>query len=38
MLRETLHRPNTVRVAFEVLEGPTPVAVALDALEPAPVE
>ena len=38
VIRETLHRPNTIRVAFEVLEGRTPVAVALDALEPAPVE
>ena len=37
-IREALHRSNTVRVAFDVLEGPTPVAVALDALEPAPVE
>ena len=38
VIRETLHRPNTIRVAFDVLEGSTPVAVALDALAPAPLE
>jgi len=32
VLMETLERPNTYRVAFDVLEGPTPVAPALDAL------
>jgi nucleoside-diphosphate-sugar epimerase len=32
VLLETLQRPNTIRVAFEALEGPTPVAQALDAL------
>jgi nucleoside-diphosphate-sugar epimerase len=32
VLLETLPRSNTIRVAFEVLEGPTPVAQALDAL------
>jgi uncharacterized protein YbjT (DUF2867 family) len=29
---ETLERPNTYRVAFDALEGPTPVGPALDAL------
>src|SRR5688500_8827302 len=38
VIRESLHRPNTVRVPFDVLEGPTPVAAALDALEPGPAE
>jgi len=38
VIREALHRPNTVNVAFDLLEGSTPVAAALDALEPAPVE
>jgi nucleoside-diphosphate-sugar epimerase len=32
VLLETLVRPNLARVAFDVLEGPTPVAQALDAL------
>ena len=32
VLLESLERPNTIRVAFEVLEGPTPVGDALDAL------
>jgi uncharacterized protein YbjT (DUF2867 family) len=32
VLLEALQRPNTIRVAFDVLEGPTPVAHALDAL------
>src|SRR5215210_6986050 len=38
VIREALHRPNTIHVAFDVLEGQTPVGVALDALEPARVE
>jgi|SRR5215208_177456 len=38
VIREALHRPNTVNVAFDLLEGSTPVAAALDALEPATVE
>jgi uncharacterized protein YbjT (DUF2867 family) len=32
VLLETLERPGLARVAFDVLEGPTPVGVALDAL------
>ena len=32
VLLEALQRPNSIRVAFEVLEGPTPVAQALDSL------
>jgi nucleoside-diphosphate-sugar epimerase len=32
VILEALQRPNTIRVAFDVLEGPTPVAQALDAL------
>src|SRR5215208_4259111 len=32
VLLETLDRQNLVRVAFDVLEGPTPVEAALDAL------
>ncbi len=32
VLLETLKRSNTIRVAFDVLEGPTPVGEALDAL------
>src|SRR3712207_363764 len=32
VVMETLERPNTHRVAFEVLAGPTPVGPALDAL------
>jgi uncharacterized protein YbjT (DUF2867 family) len=32
VLLEALQRPNTIRLAFDVLEGPTPVAQALDAL------
>jgi len=38
VIREALYRPNPVREAFDLLEGPTPVAAALDALEPVPVE
>ena len=32
MLLETLRQPNTIHVAFEVLEGPTPAAEAVAAL------
>jgi uncharacterized protein YbjT (DUF2867 family) len=32
VLLETLHAPNTIGVAFEVLSGPTPVAQAIAAL------
>ena len=32
VLAETLERPGLARVAFDVLEGPTPVGAALDAL------
>ena len=32
VVMETLQRPGTYRVAFDVLEGPTPVGPALDAL------
>jgi uncharacterized protein YbjT (DUF2867 family) len=32
VVMETLERPNTYRVAFELLQGPTPVGPALDAL------
>ena len=32
VLLESLERPNTIRVAFDVLEGPTPVGEALAAL------
>jgi uncharacterized protein YbjT (DUF2867 family) len=32
VLLESLERPNTIRVAFDVLAGPTPVGAALDAL------
>src|SRR5215208_1907965 len=32
VLAETLERPGLARVAFDVLEGPTPVEAALDAL------
>ncbi len=32
VLLETLRQPNTIHVAFEVLEGPTPAAEAVAAL------